>query len=355
MPRSSPVRGSFAVSVNQLAFCHAGVRHSLGVRCTSGELPRPIRPQLCVSFPEIVKISVCIATYRRPERLSALLNDLVNQELLPDEVIVVDNDAAGSARAVVEERRVDGCAFALTYEIQPERNIALTRNRTVHLARAEWLAFIDDDERAPAAWLRQLIEAAERYRADGVLAPVEPQVPASAPEWIRRGRFYDWPRLPSGTPVPPNNLRFGNVLLRGAVLRAEPGPFDVTFGLSTGEDGDLLMRLADKGARIVWSDEAVVGEPVEAKRLSLRWLMNRALSGGQHFARLSIGGRYQPVNFLDRWLMFLKWLGQLLVALGLALMSLPTGRHRAAAWLIKAWGNVGKLSAFYGRRYNEYA
>jgi succinoglycan biosynthesis protein ExoM len=319
------------------------------------EASRRPTPNFVLACANIVKISVCIATYRRPERLAALLDDLVHQELLPDEVVVVDNDAAGSARAVVEQRRIDGCSFDLTYEIQPERNIALTRNRTVHLARAEWLAFVDDDERAPPAWLRQLLEAAEKFQADGILAPVEPEVPATAPAWIRRGRFYDWPRLPSGTAVPPNNLRFGNVLLRAAPMRAEPGPFDVSFGLSTGEDGDLLMRLIAKGARIIWSDEAVVGEPVEAKRLSLRWLLNRAYSGGQHFARLSINGRYHLVNAMTRWLMFLRWLAQMLVAFGLAAVSLPAGRHRAAAWLIKAWGNLGKLSAFYGRRFDEYA
>jgi succinoglycan biosynthesis protein ExoM len=312
-------------------------------------------PNFVLACPDIVKISVCIATYRRPDRLAALLGDLVNQELVPDEVVVVDNDATGSARAVVDQRRADGCSFHLTYEIQPERNIALTRNRTVHLARGEWLAFIDDDERAPRAWLRQLLEAAEKFGADGILAPVEPQVPATAPAWIRRGRFYEWPRLPTGTTVPANNLRFGNVLMRGAPMRAEPGPFDVSFGLSTGEDGEMLMRLVAKGARIIWSDEAVVDEPVEAKRLSLRWLLNRAYSGGQHFARLSIHGRYHLVNAMARWLMFLRWLAQMLVAFGLAAMSLPAGRHRAAAWLIKGWGNLGKLSAFYGRRYDEYA
>src|SRR6188508_2333225 len=40
-----------------------------------------------------MNVSVCIATYRRCERLSALLDDLVKQQVLPTEVIVVDNDA----------------------------------------------------------------------------------------------------------------------------------------------------------------------------------------------------------------------------------------------------------------------
>jgi succinoglycan biosynthesis protein ExoM len=303
-----------------------------------------------------VKLSVCIATYRRPDRLDALLGDLERQDLPPDEIIVVDNDAAGSAREVIERRINAGSPLKLVYEVQPERNISLTRNRTVHRASGDWLAFVDDDERAPRAWLQQLMEATERFGADGILAPVEPQIPSSAPEWIRRGRFYDWPRLPSGTEVPAENLRFGNALLRGSTLRAEPGPFDPEFKLSTGEDGEMLMRLRDHHkAKIVWCDEAIVLEPVEAKRLSLRWLLQRALSGGQHFARLSIGGRYQKVNFIHRVGMLLRWLAQMLVAIGLAAVYLPMGRHRAVVWLIKASANLGKLSALLGWRYGEYA
>jgi succinoglycan biosynthesis protein ExoM len=303
-----------------------------------------------------VKTSVCIATYRRLDRLAALLEDLCRQERPPDEAVVVDNDAAGSARAVVEARIAAGCDFPIVYAIQPERNIALTRNMTVSLATGDWLAFIDDDERAPTTWLKQLLAAAEKYAAHGVLAPVEPKVPPSAPCWIRRGKFYDWPHLPSGALVPTAHLRFGNVLLSGATLRAEPGPFDPGYGLSTGEDGDLLMRLRDRhGARIVWCDEAIVWEPIEAKRLSLGWLLQRALSGGQHFARLSISGRYRPVNTVARGLMLVKWLGQLLVALALSVVFYPLGRHRAAAWLIKASANLGKVSVFCGWRYGEYA
>jgi succinoglycan biosynthesis protein ExoM len=302
-----------------------------------------------------VKISVCIATYRRTERLAALLKDLTQQELPPSEVVVVDNDAAGSARAVVEELRRRGYPSPIVYSVQPERNISMTRNMTVHLSQGEWLAFIDDDERAPRQWLKLLMEAAERYGADGVLAPVEPQVPATAPAWIRRGKFYDWPHLPTGALLPANHLRFGNVLLRGAPLRAEPGPFDISYRLSTGEDGDLLMRLIGKGAKVIWCDEAFVWEPVEAKRLSLRWLLQRSLSGGQHFARLCVSGRYGRVNAAVRGKLFLQWLAQLVIALGLAVLLFPAGRHRAAAWLIKASANLGKLTVFLGWRYGEYA
>src|SRR5690349_21460177 len=96
-----------------------------------------------------VKISVCIPTHRREQQLRALLQDLLDQDLAPFDVVVVDNNASGSARGVVEEFRSRGCPFLLTYAVQPERSIPLTRNMTVQLAQGEWLAFVDDDERAP--------------------------------------------------------------------------------------------------------------------------------------------------------------------------------------------------------------
>ena len=302
-----------------------------------------------------MKVSVCIATYRRTDRLRAVLGDLVLQSRQPDQVVVVDNDVAGSARALVEQLRAGGAPWPIAYDIQPERNIAATRNLTVRLADGDWLAFIDDDERAPGGWLQQLLEAAAAHRADGILAPVEPQLPDDAPPWIRRGRFYDFPRLRSGEQVPLNRMRFGNVLLRGDALRTEPGPFDTSYGLSTGEDGDLLVRLAHKGYRILWCDEAIVREPIESRRLSLRWLLMRALSGGQEFARQTVNGKYGPISWIGRATFFCRALLQLLVAAGLALLSWPGGRHRAAHWLITAYANLGKLSVFWGWRYRAYA
>jgi succinoglycan biosynthesis protein ExoM len=301
-----------------------------------------------------MNISICIATHRRAEKLAALLDDLVKPQQLPDEVVVVDNDPAGSARVVVERRRELGAPFPILYDIQSEKNISLTRNRTVATANCEWLAFIDDDERAPKAWLRHLADTVSRVDADGALGPVVPIVPGNAPTWIRLGSFYDWARMKTGTVVPANKLRFGNVLLRGELLRSINMPFDPAYGLTGGEDGDLLTRLVQRGARIVWCDEAIVHEPVEPARLSLRWLLLRALRGGQDFARHSVAGRFGPLTATGRLRFFLRALLQSAVAAGLALLVWPTGRHRAARWLLKASANVGKMSIFLGWHYREY-
>jgi|HubBroStandDraft_1064217.scaffolds.fasta_scaffold01217_6 succinoglycan biosynthesis protein ExoM len=301
------------------------------------------------------RVSICLPTFQRNERLRAVLEDLVNQERLPDQVVVVDNDPDGGARVVVDECRAAGPPFRIDYDVQPIPNIALTRNRTFELATGEWAAFIDDDERAPKEWLRKLLEAAERFQADGVLSPVEPQVPETAPAWIRRGRFYDFPHQPEGAIVPYSGMRFGNLVLRAERLRAEPGPFDIRHGLMAGEDVDLLVRLARHGAKIVWSETAPVYEPIEPKRLSLYWLLMRALSGGQAFARYTVTGGFRPIGWPGRILFFLRALLQMLLAAAIASVAWIFGWHHGVAWLIKTSANFGKLTVIWGWRYVAYA
>ncbi|MCJ9708922.1 glycosyltransferase family 2 protein [Bordetella hinzii] len=303
-------------------------------------------------------ISVCIATYRRAPLLDALLGDLAAQTLAPAQVVVVDNDAAGSARAVVQARQpaLQALGVRVDYAIQPEKNISLTRNRAVELARGPWLAMIDDDERAPPQWLALLAQAAARFGADAVQAPVLHEVPATAPAWVRRGRFYDWPRFRTGEAVPLNALRLGNFFIRADWLKRHPQTFDPAYGLTGGEDGDMLMRLAGEGARIVWCDEAHVVEPVAESRMTAAWILKRALRGGQDFAVHFEAGRLAGRPSTARRLLFYGRAAAQMAAAGLlALLSWPLGRHHAVYWLGRACANYGKLSVLWGGRYHEYA
>ncbi|OZI70860.1 glycosyltransferase family 2 protein [Bordetella genomosp. 12] len=303
-------------------------------------------------------ISVCIATYRRLPLLDALLSDLAAQTLLPLQVVVVDNDAEGSARTVVapHQARLQGLGVRLDYAIQPQKNISLTRNMTVDLAQGQWLAMIDDDERAPAQWLALLMQAADTFGADAVQAPVVPEVPADAPAWVRRGHFFDWPRFRTGQEVPRNALRLGNLLVSAAWLRRAGPAFNPAYGLTGGEDGDMLMRLASEGARIVWCDEAQVVEPVARSRMTVPWVLKRALRGGQDFAIHFEAGRLGARPGAARRLAFYaRAAGQMAAAGLLALFSWPLGSHHGVHWLGRACANYGKLSVLWGGRYQEYA
>jgi succinoglycan biosynthesis protein ExoM len=255
-----------------------------------------------------IAISVCIATHRRPERLAALLEDLRWQQLPPHEVVVVDNDSEGSAAAVVARARTHA-PYPIRYAIEPLKNIAHARNRTVAMARGTWLAFIDDDERAgPGGWTRWRGPpcAMARTACSGRWNRSCRRARRMAAPW--RSLRVRAPALGPARAVEPHALR-----QRAAERAAHPRPAaGVRPALRPhgGEDGDLLTRLAHAGARIVWCDEAPVHEPVEASRLSLRWLLLRALRGGQDFARHALAGRYGPPTATRRALLLLRALLQ---------------------------------------------
>jgi succinoglycan biosynthesis protein ExoM len=199
-------------------------------------------------------VSICICTYKRPSQLEHLLHRLSEQAGVSQilEVVVVDNDHLGSGRQAVDAAMAGGLPFDLRYEIQPEKNIALSRNRSVGLATGKWIAFIDDDELPSRRWIQLMVRTALDHRAQGTMGPVIALVPPIAPEWIRQGHFYDRRRFVTGTEVPRQEYRCGNALCNADWLRRIPGPFDPALGLTGGEDGHMFNRLANLGARFVW-------------------------------------------------------------------------------------------------------
>lgn len=302
-------------------------------------------------------VTVCVCTYRRPRQLAQLLDRLAQQRGPASfgEVVVVDNDAAASARPVVESARARGLPFEVRYDVQPEKSLAVARNRSVALASGQWIAFIDDDELPSQDWLRRMVETASDYRATGAMGPVISLVPESAPRWIRRGRFYDRRRFRTGTVVPRNQFRTSNALCAADWLRRIEGPFDPEYGLTGGEDVRMFNLLANLGARFVWCDDAVVEEAIGEDRLSLRWLLMRRFRGGNDFARLTVSGALGPVRPWTVPILAARALAQMIIAGLLSVASLPFGIQHSAAWLFRVVSNAGKLAALARLHYREYA
>jgi len=227
-------------------------------------------------------ICVCICTYKRPELLERLLADLETQEtagLFSFSIVVVDNDAGESAREVVSAfaRRTNR---TVVYDIEPQQNISLARNRAVRNSVGDYIAFFDDDQFPQRDWLLSLYEAQKAYRADGILGPVKPHYDQTPPHWLVKGKFYERSTHESGRIIGWRSGRTGNVLLRKEVLAGDPQPFDPRFG-SGAEDQDFFRRMIDKGYRFVWCNEAVGYEHVPPVRWRRGFLLRRALLRGK--------------------------------------------------------------------------
>ncbi|MFO1058501.1 MAG: glycosyltransferase family 2 protein [Dongiaceae bacterium] len=231
-------------------------------------------------------VSVLIPTLARPAQLAALLESLSAQVNAPDfEIVLVDNDAAGSAQAVA--RRFEG-RLPLRYVLEPRPGLASARNRLVAESRGAFLAFVDDDERAAPGWLGAHLEAALAYGADAVFGAKRYAFPATVPGWIRTCRIFRRPQLEAGAELPWWFGDTGNALVRRAALPDRERPFRDAFNETGGEDMDLFRRMASRGARLVAAPAALVEEDRPAARATFGWILRRAFRNGNNQATFAL-------------------------------------------------------------------
>ncbi len=241
---------------------------------------------MTASRPGDESIVIAVLTYRRPDDLSALLPDLVEQAsaLGGDvEILVVDNDPSGSGRTTV-----DGIGDpVIRYVHEPRPGISAARNRALaESVDRRLLLFIDDDERPSATWLATMVGLYQRDRPAAVVGPVISEYAAEPERWITAGRFFDRRRMPTGTPV--EAAATNNLLLDLEVVRREGLEFDEKFGLSGGSDTLFTRRLVAAGERMLWCDEAPVVDAVPMSRLTRRWVVQKAFRSGNSWVRTSL-------------------------------------------------------------------
>jgi succinoglycan biosynthesis protein ExoM len=307
---------------------------------SQNHLPLECRPETAI------RVSICVCTFRRAALLRRLLDATVKLDpgdgLITWKIVVVDNDADGSARSVVQKFSAD-TGTPVTYAIEPQRNFALVRNRALQLADGDFIAFVDDDEVPVAKWLLNLVGLQRTTQADGVLGPVRPYFDSPPPGWLVRSRICERPAHPTGMQLDWSQCRTGNVLLKREVLQEKGIVFDSAFALG-GEDVDFFKRASRAGCRFVWCEEAPAYELVPPERCRRSYYIRRALLQGAISSRYSSAGN----RIRDRFVMGAHAvLGVAAYTLGLPFLFL-CGEHVGMKYLIKCCHHVGRVCALCG-------
>ncbi|MFQ5495238.1 MAG: glycosyltransferase family 2 protein [Phycisphaerae bacterium] len=301
-----------------------------------------------------MKVAVCILTYRRPAGLTRLLEGLaaLTFEGDPPDVrcLVVDNDDAGSARAVCQQVS-QGYRWRLDYHMEPRRGIPQARNAAITQTAhdADYLAYIDDDEVPEPNWLDELLRVGRLHDADVVTGPVAPHFTDPPPAWLIKGRFLEKPRPATGTLL--DRAFTGNVLFRAALVRDGSLRFDERLALTGGEDGHFFRRVHRAGHRIVWADDAVAHEWTSGARLTARWILRRAYRIGTATTHIELDLRPVPSAVV-----LVLTLGGYRILKGLLLWPVCAlfSHHLRVRYLRQVYYGAGLLAGLTGHRYEEY-
>src|SRR4051812_45707010 len=90
--------------------------------------------------------SLIIATYNWPQALELCLLSIMNQEVMPKEVVIADDGSKEETRNIVEQFR-EKLAIPVIHIWQPDKGFQLgkIRNKAMAAASGEYLIQVDGD------------------------------------------------------------------------------------------------------------------------------------------------------------------------------------------------------------------
>ncbi len=238
----------------------------------------PITPQ----------ISAIICTHNRDQYLGAAIDTLLAQDCpqhnIDYEIIVVNNGSTDSTKAIVDQRLAHP---RLRCVWEPVLGLSTARNTGANAAKAEILAYLDDDAEATPHWLRTLYQA---YQENDRLAIAGGRVTLIWPEgitpppWLSENLAgnlgaYDLGDRPIHITQPGLTPRGLNYSLRRRFLD-EIGGFDPNLGrvgknLLSNEELFMTEKALAADWQVMYLPEALVAHNVAPERTVRSWFLRR--------------------------------------------------------------------------------
>lgn len=208
---------------------------------------------------EFMDISVVIPTYNRIEKLRHCLESVRDQDFKGEyEVIVVEDDVSQSSRVVVTDVGKLSKKATFRYFSQDHKGPAAARNFGVKEAKADIIAFTDDDCVVPKNWLTSLTLGFEQYKSAGGVGGFM-EAPDDELKTNPYARYESYvthkvygagaKEVLGGFEVPTGGTN--NIAFKKSVIQ-EVGGFDETFPVAAGEDADLKLRVVRAGYKILY-------------------------------------------------------------------------------------------------------
>lgn len=300
----------------------------------------------------MIKYTICILTYKRPELLKILLNSLELQENIDKgefEIVVIDNDNDQSAKIIVEQHLKCFNTYIIKYFVQPVKNLSISRNLAIDKSEGNYVLFIDDDEYADSQWAFNLIECISRYNADVVFGKLELSFETAIPNYLKNRDFYFPKSLPSGSHA--KVFYSGNVIIKKSVLQELGFRFDEQYGLTGGEDSHLFQKIKDAGKTLIYTNEAIIFEYVPLSRGNLSYLLKRNFRSGNGYINRTLDLYQNDIDLILK--LFIKSCLKLIFYLTFILFSF-FNKKIFVKYIIKFSSVLGEVFAFFRFKLKMY-
>lgn len=237
-------------------------------------------PDQKIEHPVNCSVTISVATFQRNKQLAELLTSIQNLDIgeLQQQnisVSIVDNDPEGGAKECVGIA-AQNFPFQLNYIQEKRRGVSFVRNTALKKAidnKADFIAFVDDDETVSEQWLLELLKVQSKTQAAAVFGPINSTYLDSCPEWIRLWKPHATLIESDAICTVPGGTCNALISMK-AVVEANLR-FDPRMNLSGGEDTLFFYQMIDAGYSLANSANGIVNEPIPENRTEPSWLWKR--------------------------------------------------------------------------------
>jgi glycosyltransferase involved in cell wall biosynthesis len=203
----------------------------------------------------MIKFSIIVPVYNRPDEVEELLKSLVEQSEQNFEVIIVEDGSELPSREVVGKF---DALLEVFYLFKPNSGPGLSRNFGVERAHGNYFVFVDSDCILPPQYISELNKAMAKEeikcfggpdKAHESFTPVQKAISYSMTSFFTTGGIRGGSRK-----VIKFHPRSFNMGFSPEVYKITHGYAPIRFG----EDIDLSLRIEDAGFRCVLIEEAYV-------------------------------------------------------------------------------------------------
>jgi glycosyltransferase involved in cell wall biosynthesis len=246
----------------------------------------------------VPEVSIVLPTYNRAADLPQAINSALDQTAAPDtyELIVVDNNSTDETSRVIDDlaRQHPGRIHGV---LERKQGVAFARNAGISAARAEIVAFFDDDVLVTSNWVETILRTfEERSQIECIGGKVLPKWSTPPPVWLTSSHWAPLALQDFGDTAMivgadnPRGLISANLACKKTLVD-RIGGFTPEFqrvkdGIGSLEDDEWNRRLWKSGGTALYVPELVTTTDVPYTRLTRAYHRRWHCGHGRFYALL---------------------------------------------------------------------
>lgn len=231
------------------------------------------------------RVSIIIPTYNRAKILRYCLDSLVEQtaDKTHYEVIVINNNSTDDTEEIAKDFVRKHSNFLVLQE--KEQGLSHARNRGFKEAKADYVAYLDDDTKPFKDYVDRMIWVINNYDFDAFGGRYVPWYLHHKPRWFRDEYASNGYMLKKIGELRAEFISGGVIVFKKSVLESLGG-FPTGIGmnakrLSYGEETNVQVKMRAKGLKIGFDPDLVVEHMVADYKLSVFWFFKSAYASGR--------------------------------------------------------------------------